>query len=118
MKIFFAQWKRDLASLRSLLLVWAVCVAFIVTVGFGSRLSVFQSSAGHGPALDPSAVLVSVISLTVIGIISFVVQGLFLLLLVSGLVHADPLTEPDAFWRTRPIPGGSCWPKKQPSSCY
>jgi hypothetical protein len=109
MNIVLAQLKKDLHCQRRPLLLWFICLL----VGAIPVVSAVALGHGYGTQLD---ILHLSDTEKVVGAVSFVVIlmtcvtaaifGMFLLLpiLVTRVVHEDPLMGTTAFWQTRPIP--------------
>ncbi len=108
MKTILAHWKKDLISSRGMLIGWAVCVA-LVLIFFILRTAFPHPSwlSPHSGSDDMLRIMATVFALvtSIIGLMG--IQLVLLVLLVIQVIHLDPLTNPDAFWRTRPISGGA-----------
>jgi hypothetical protein len=90
MRIMWHIFAKDLRRLRWPLVAWiAIVIARVVTTAFLSELA-FTDFAWQFIGGNVSALFATV-------------DVLMLALLVSGLVHDEPLLGPDAFWLTRPI---------------
>jgi hypothetical protein len=106
MKTILAHWKKDLISSRGLFIAWALCVIVILGI-----LAFRLAGPNAVPSLLPSNPdgLPKVMALLFAGVMGFVgvagLQFLLLTLLVARVIHLDPLVDPDAWWRTRPISG-------------
>jgi hypothetical protein len=101
MKIILAQIRKDLVSARTLFWGWVICIGL-------ERLFFF---ARHLPSIPPNLDQRSggIFVVSMIGIMTgvmgvYLLQGFLFTLLVVRVIHDDPLTEPNAFWRTRPVP--------------
>lgn len=106
MKTILAHLKKDITSFRTLLWMWAILVGFDC-LGFFDRITLPHASG------DAGLIVVAGLALFVAGgVASFAFQMLLLLLLIVRVIHADPLTESDAFWRTRPISRGALLAEK------
>jgi len=105
MKTILAHWKKDLASVRTLFIVWLVCVALVVAfylggyAGPGYVASFLGDSSG---ALGGMAVFMALVT-GIIGVLGL--QFLFVAILIVRIVQLDSLVDPNAWWRTRPISG-------------
>lgn len=106
MKTILAHLKKDVALFRPLLWIWAILVG-IDCLSFFDRIP-FSHASGNAGLVVVSGLVLLVAS----GVASFVFQMLLSLLLVVRVIHADPLTESDAFWRTRPISRGALLAEK------
>lgn len=82
MNIVFAQLRKDLIPMRSLLIGMAVLLALTLTARILSATGVARFSGGN-PLEGIQVILVAV--------------------LIVRLIHLDSLVGADAFWRTRPI---------------
>lgn len=108
MKTILAHWKKDLISSRAMLTGWGLCVAlalifFILRVAFPH-----PTWLSPQPGAENLPKVMAALFAMVTGIVGVMgIQFLLLALLVIHVIHLDPLTNPDAFWRTRPISGGS-----------
>ena len=108
MKTILAQLKKDIASFGPLAWIWTILIG-IDCLAFLDRMPVSHASY-HGMGL---AFLIPIIIVFVVGIsASFILQILFVPVLIIRVIHADPLTESDAFWRTRPISRGALLTEK------
>ena len=90
MNVMWHIFAKDLRRLRWVLVAWiAIVIARVVTTAFLSEFAfvdfAWQLIGGNVATLFAT------------------VDVLMLALLVSGLVHDEPLSGPDAFWLTRPI---------------
>jgi hypothetical protein len=106
MKTILAHWKKDLASARTNLAIWICCVGVIVVFGVARHLvPEFSSSLFQANADSPAKAITAFIALFtgVMGL--FGLQFVLLALLIVRIVQQDPLVDPDAWWRTRPISG-------------
>ncbi len=107
MKIILAQLKKDLASCKFLFWAWVVCIA-ANCLFFLDRLPL--------PSInEPNKLAVFVVTMAglMTGMIaSYFLQLLLLMALVVQVIQADPLTERDAFWRTRPVSRGTLLAEK------
>lgn len=108
MKTILAHWKKDLISSRSMLIGWAVCIA-LAGIFFIIRVVDPNPAWLHPqPGSENLPKVMAAIFAMITGIVGLMgVQFLLLALLVIHVIHLDPLTNPDAFWRTRPISGGA-----------
>jgi hypothetical protein len=108
MKIILAQFKKDLASARGLFWLWAGCVSFVCLCFLGRVSLPVQGLSTNGVAVFAFSVLGIATGL----IASFAIQLILFMVLVVRIIHADPLTEPNAFWRTRPVSRSSLLAEK------
>jgi len=88
--VVLAHVRKDFLALRVMFLLWAAYMAVDV-VGIGFYIG--------GGASVVSAVKEAVPGFTLLFGIQFVLP----FVLIVGAIQDDPLMEPDAFWRTRPI---------------
>ncbi len=100
MKVILAQMRKDLVSARVLGWGWVICVGIECLFFVGRHLPPIA------PGLPPREV--GVFALSMMGVMTGVIgasllQGFFFALLVIRFIHDDPLTQPNAFWRTRPV---------------
>jgi hypothetical protein len=104
MKTILAHLKKDIASFRPLLWIWVICVSIDCLLFLPGGTPHRQTVIPHGLIGGFNLVLVAGF-VVVVGsaFILFCVQMLLFPLLIIQVIHADPLTESDAFWRTRPI---------------
>ncbi len=109
MKIVLAQLKKDMRCQRTTLILWVICLAlgvvpFLLTKGLehtlGSDFDAHQLSDTQKVVGVMSYIAILMACTTAAGF------GFFLLLpiLVTRVVHDDPLMGTTAFWQTRPIP--------------
>ncbi|CAN5759922.1 hypothetical protein BH09VER1_BH09VER1_13050 [soil metagenome] len=108
MKTILAHLKKDLISSRGLLIAWASCVA-LAFLFFILRVA-FPNPSWLSPQSNPDELfkVVATVGALFTGIVGAMgIQFLLLTLILVQIIHLDPLTNPDAFWRTRPISGGS-----------
>lgn len=109
MKIVFAQFKKDMRCQRTPLILWVICLAsglvpFLLTKGLehtlGSQFDAHQLSDTQKVVGVMSYIAILMACTTAAGF------GFFLLapILVTRVVHDDPLMGTTAFWQTRPIP--------------
>ena len=109
MKIVLAQLKKDMRCQRGALILWVICLVLgalpyigttILNHSMEKSLDVLNLSEGQKLA---GAVSMVAIFITCVMAALF---GMFLLMpiLVTQVVHEDPLMGTTAFWRTRPIP--------------
>jgi hypothetical protein len=109
MNIVIAQLKKDIRCQRGTLILWVVCLLLGgLPYAIGTVLK-----HGHGKPLESlnltdSQMFVGAISFVAISMMCIMAAGfgMFLLLpiLVTRIVHEDPLMGTTAFWQTRPIP--------------
>lgn len=109
MKIVLAQLKKDLRCQRTPLILWIVCLVL------GAVPYLLVSVLEHAHLNDPDKLHLSQTQM-VVGLMSYVAIfmacitaagfGMVLLLpiLITRVVHDDPLMGTTAFWQTRPIP--------------
>lgn len=109
MNIVLAQLKKDARCQRRPLILWVICLA----LGALPYAIAATLSHSHGKNLDilhlsDAQKIVGVVSMIAIFMmcVTAAMFGMFLLLpiLVTRVVHEDPLMGTTAFWQTRPIP--------------
>jgi hypothetical protein len=91
--------RKDVRRMRWDLTAWTLCIVASVAVRtFGADLAL----EGFGPRMA-IAQLVSILA---------VIEALLSMLIISRLVHDEPLVGSDAFWFTRPISRGTLMAEK------
>jgi hypothetical protein len=109
MKIVLAQLKKDIRCQRTALILWVIClvlglVPFLLTKGLEHTLG-SDFDAHH---LSDTQKVVGIMSYVAIFMACTTAAGfgMFLLMpiLITRVVHDDPLMGTTSFWQTRPIP--------------
>jgi len=109
MKIVFAQLKKDMRCQRGALILWVICLVLgalpylaATALGHSMEKSLDMLNLSEGQRLAGAVSMVAIFITCVMA----AMFGMFLLLpiLVTQVVHEDPLMGTTAFWQTRPIP--------------
>ncbi|HSI13528.1 MAG TPA: hypothetical protein VK961_15900 [Chthoniobacter sp.] len=109
MKIVLAQLVKDIRCQRTPLILWIVCLGLAVVPYALTVALKHADQSGLNPShLSETQVLVGVVSYIAILMACITAAGfgmvLLLPIIVTRVVHDDPLMGTTAFWQTRPIP--------------
>ncbi len=108
MKTILAHLKKDIVSFGRLAWIWTILIGFDC-LAFLDRIPVSHTwHGGMGLVFMIPAVILSILGASA----SLILQILFVPVLIVQVIHADALTESDAFWRTRPISRGALLAEK------